>query len=390
MIAADAVEDQRAGATASQPGPGTGSGATPAVPAGRAGRARKIAIAALYGGGAVTVTGALATALLFGQAKLARRAIGVTEEPPPRSDGRYGTEFPGTPLRLAVLGDSTAAGVGVRLPRQTPGALLAAGLAERLGRPVLVRNLAVSGATSAGLMPQRELAVAWRPDVAVILVGANDVTHRIRTPIAVRHLSETVRELRASGAEVVVGTCPDLGTVRPIRQPLRSLARRWSRELAAEQTVAVVEAGGSTVSLGDLIGPEFAAAPERMFSIDRFHPSALGYATAAAAVLPTLVTAAGGTPTPALGAGEGVRSLVRAAVEAADRAGTEVSGARVAGHDHGPAGRWAQLRHQVLARTQRPHDPDQTEPEQVEEAAPTVVPEQMPARPADGAVRTER
>ena len=37
-------------------------------------------------------------------------------------------------------------------------------------------------------------------------------------------------------------------------KPLRSLMKRWSRDLAAAQTVAVVEAGGRTVSLGDLIG----------------------------------------------------------------------------------------------------------------------------------------
>ena len=58
----------------------------------------------------------------------------------------------------------------------------------------------------------------------------------------------------------MVGTCPDLGTIRPIAQPLRAYARRLSRELAAAQTIAVVAAGGRTVSLGDLLGPEFATA----------------------------------------------------------------------------------------------------------------------------------
>ena len=70
-----------------------------------------------------------------------------------------------------------------------------------------------------------------------------------------------VRQLRAAGAQVVVGTCPDLGTVQPIRPPLRWLARRWSRQLAAAQTVAVVEEGAWTVSLADLLGPRFAAEP---------------------------------------------------------------------------------------------------------------------------------
>src|SRR5262249_29168290 len=141
--------------------------------------------------------------------------------------------------------------------------------------------------------PQREEALAWRPDLAVILVGANDVTHRIRPSVAVAHVGTTVRLLRAAGVQVIVGTCPDLGTIRPIQPPLRWLARQWSREMAAAQTVAVVEAGGSTVSLGDLLGPEFAAFPERMFSADRFHPSAAGYLAACAALLPTVIAAAG-------------------------------------------------------------------------------------------------
>ena len=79
------------------------------------------------------------------------------------------------------------------------------------------------------------------------------MTHRIDRSVAVRHLEMAVRRLREAGAEVVVGTCPDLGAIEPVPQPLRLLARRWSRDLAAAQTVAVVEAGGRAVSVGDLV-----------------------------------------------------------------------------------------------------------------------------------------
>ncbi len=331
--------------------------------------ARRFALALAYGGGGVGLAGALAAGLLVGQARLARRVIPRAESPAPRCDGFYGTEHPGEPLRLAVLGDSTAAGYGAERARDTPGALLAAGLVERVHRPVSLRCFAVVGAVTTGMAPQVELAVEFAPDLAVILVGANDVTHRIRTEVSVRHLADAVRALRAAGTEVVVGTCPDLGVIRPIHQPLRWVARRWSRELAAAQTVGVVEAGGATVSLGDLIGPAFHADPVHMFAADRFHPSGDGYATAAAALLPSLVSAAervtalaGDEPVPvdrlSLARGEGVRSLAQAAAEAADRAGTEVSAARVAGREHGPAGRWAQLRHRVHQLTERRADPE--------------------------------
>ncbi|HVD27189.1 MAG TPA: GDSL-type esterase/lipase family protein, partial [Mycobacteriales bacterium] len=131
------------------------------------------------------------------------------------------------------------------------------------------------------------------PDVVVVMIGANDVTSRTRPSEAVQHLGRAVRRLRAEGAEVVVCTCPDLGTVEPILQPLRLVARVWSRQLAAAQTIAVVEAGGRTVSLGDVLGPEFAARPNEMFSADRFHPSAAGYAAAVAVTLPSVCAAVG-------------------------------------------------------------------------------------------------
>ncbi len=130
-------------------------------------------------------------------------------------------------------------------------------------------------------------------DLAFVLVGANDVTHRVPTADAARDLARAVRTLRAAGAAVVVGTCPDLGTrASPLLQPLRTYARYASRRLAAAQTVAVVEEGGHAVSLGDLLGRSFAREPA-LWSADRFHPSAQGYRRMADAVLPSLLEAAG-------------------------------------------------------------------------------------------------
>jgi lysophospholipase L1-like esterase len=271
----------------------------------------------------------------------------MAETPPPRCEGVWGARFSGRPITLALLGDSSAAGYGVHRTRETPGALLATGVSRRLRRPVRLHRFAVVGAESSRLRPQVEAALEVEPDLAVILIGANDVTHRTSQVAAVQHLADAVRRLCAAGAEVVVGTCPDLGAIQPIKPPLRWLARRWSRQMAAAQTVAVVEAGGRTVSLGDLLGPRFAAEPHRMFSWDRFHPSAAGYAAAVAALLPTVLTALGTTDRtrPQLAVGEGVTSLPQAAHEAAKVAGTEVSAARVAGRETGPAGRWALLRH---------------------------------------------
>jgi lysophospholipase L1-like esterase len=295
--------------------------------------------------GGVTGTAAgvagLSVALLMRQAADARRIIPVAEAPPPRGDGLYGAKFPGKPLNMVILGDSTGAGYGVHRRRETPGALLATGVSRRLQRPVRLHLAAVVGAMSAGLPYQVDAALEHDPDIAIILIGGNDVTHVSARATAVRHLADAVRRLRATGCKVVVGTCPDIGAIQPIKPPLRWLARSWSRQLAAAQTVAVVEAGGSTVSLADLLGPAFEADPVRMFGADRFHPSVEGYARAAAVMMPTVMAALGDEVRPPSGS---VRSLSDAAHEAVRAPGTEVRATRVAGRERGPAGRWAQLR----------------------------------------------
>ena len=294
--------------------------------------------------GAVAGLTALSAGLLLRQAADARRIIPLAEAPPPRGDGLYGAKFGGKPLSMVILGDSSAAGYGVHRPRETPGALLATGVSRRLRRPVRLHRLAVVGSMSSGLPYQVDAALEYEPAAAVILIGGNDVTHASGRAAAVRHLADAVRRLRAVGCKVVVGTCPDIGAIQPIKPPLRWLARKWSRDLAAAQTVAVVEAGGRTVSLGNLLGPMFEADPGRMFSSDHFHPSVEGYARAAAVVMPTLLAALGDDDRPVMTGDEGVRSLQDAAQEAVRAAGTEVSGTEVNGREHGPAGRWAELR----------------------------------------------
>lgn len=316
----------------------------------RARQARRIAVAAVYGGGGLGLLTAGALGLVRAQATLARRAIGDAVGEPPDADGIYGRHHGTDPLSLVLLGDSSACGFGVEEPHQTPGAMLAAGLAECADRPVRLSVAAYIGAQSSALDAQISRVEHTAPDVAVIMVGANDVTHRVRPATAVRHLDQAVRRLRELGAEVVVGTCPDLGTVEPVPQPLRWIARRASRQLAAAQTIAVVEAGGRSVSLGDILGPEFEASPAEMFGPDRFHPSVTGYVSCAAALLPSLCAALGvwfeaeQEERPDLSRGEGVRPISVAAVEAADMPGTEVAAATVAGRDRGPRGRWALLR----------------------------------------------
>ncbi|MHC0433910.1 SGNH/GDSL hydrolase family protein [Streptomyces sp. O3] len=330
----------------------------------RARVARRIAAGAAYGGGGVGLLGAAAVGLLLAEVQLAKRSVGGGDAShPPSADGLYGRALADghgplqlAPLRLALLGDSTAAGQGVRRAGQTPGALIAQGLAAVAERPVELRNVALPGARSDDLDRQVTLLLANSsavPDVCVIMIGANDVTHRMPATTSVRHLAAAVRRLRTAGAEVVVGTCPDLGSVEQVYQPLRYLARRVSRQLAAAQTIGVVEQGGRTVSLGDLLGPEFASNPRELFGPDNYHPSAEGYATAAMAVLPTVCAALALWPEeerPDVSRAEGFLPVARAAAAAASEGGTEVTAAMPTG----PRGPWALLKRRRRRRIETP------------------------------------
>jgi len=298
-------------------------------------------------GGVGAAAGGLIS-LILSQSRSARRVV-EQRSPivgPPTGDGVYG-DFPGVPINVTVLGDSSAVGLGVDSTNETPGVLIASALSDLALRPVNFTRLAWIGAQSRDLDVQVRISLEESPDLdlAIIMIGANDVTTRTRPSVSVRFLFEAVTRLKQTGCEVVVATCPDLGTIRPVRQPLRFIARRWSRQLAALQTVAVVRAGGRTVSLGAILGPAFARDPE-MFSADEFHPSAEGYAAAAAVILPTAAAALGLWPEGAQPRDrpfgkERVTSVEHAALRAAERAGTEVSQADA---DAPVASGWARLR----------------------------------------------
>ncbi len=76
-------------------------------------RVQTAARAAAYGAGAAALGSGFLIGVLFSQAALARRTIPRAEAPPPRSEGRYGHGTASAPVRLVVLGDSSAAGYGV-------------------------------------------------------------------------------------------------------------------------------------------------------------------------------------------------------------------------------------------------------------------------------------
>ncbi|KAB2812013.1 SGNH/GDSL hydrolase family protein [Pimelobacter simplex] len=259
-------------------------------------RTRKALVAAGVALAGIGVTTGGGRELLRRQAAIARARIGkpLGEEAIPADKVWKRKSYDGTPLRLLVLGDSIAAGLGAERPKDTLGARIARGLAAELRRPVALRTAAVVGSESSALAGQLDaLPATYRADVAVVVVGGNDVTHRVPVAASAQHLEDAVVRLREQGTAVVVGTCPDLGALRPVPQPLRSLGSRMSRQLASAQAEVAVRNGAHAVSLAHVVGPFFITNPDEMFSLDRFHPSALGYKRTAKALLPSVLAALG-------------------------------------------------------------------------------------------------
>ena len=102
----------------------------------------------------------------------------------------------GDPLDLLVAGDSIAAGLGAERRKQTLGARLSSRLAKATGRSVRLRTVAVVGSESSALAGQlATLPASYRPDLAVIVVGGNDVTHRVAVSESIAHLEAAIADL---------------------------------------------------------------------------------------------------------------------------------------------------------------------------------------------------
>ena len=113
----------------------------------------------------------------------------------------------GTPVfaRVPVIldfGDSVTAGYGLA-PEQAFPARLQAALGQQ-GIEVRVINAGVSGDTTAGGLARLDWALADKPDLVILALGANDALRGI-APATVRdNLDKMIRKIEASGAKVLL------------------------------------------------------------------------------------------------------------------------------------------------------------------------------------------
>lgn len=156
-----------------------------------------------------------------------RTAQQLAEPPGPRS-GRLGK---GRGLRVLILGDSSAAGVGAASQETA----LAGQLTTRLAKHFLVdwRLVAKTGATTRSTVRAAGKQLPRKWDVVVVSLGVNDVTRMIPLALWLKQQARLVDLLEQRfGAELIyLSGLPPMGKFPLLPNPLRWVLGRQAERL---------------------------------------------------------------------------------------------------------------------------------------------------------------
>jgi acyl-CoA thioesterase-1 len=104
------------------------------------------------------------------------------------------------PIKIAVLGDSLAAGYGVTPEQAFPARLEA--LLKARGRKVTILNQGVSGDTTAGGLDRIDWMLADKPDIVLVELGGNDALRGLDPATTEKNLAAIVEKLQAAHVTV--------------------------------------------------------------------------------------------------------------------------------------------------------------------------------------------
>lgn len=217
--------------------------------------------------------------VLLSQALYVRlRALKLPEPP----GARHGFVGAGAPLRLLVIGDSSAAGVGVPTQDQ---ALLGL-VSQYLGQTARVeyRLVARTGARTGDALGWLNDLPERRYDIVILALGVNDVTKAVPLRRWLAHKTQLIdRFTDEFGARrVIVSGLPPMHQFPLLPQPLRWVlgrqAQRFDRHL---RHVVTSRPKCRAVYVDVALGPH-------NMSNDGFHPGPAVYATWAEAICDSL------------------------------------------------------------------------------------------------------
>lgn len=194
------------------------------------------------------------------------------------------------PLEMAAFGDSGMAGVGVERVVHSLPVQLAQRVADGLGRSVHVVGYGRSGARTGDVLTAQVPLAARDPDVSVLMVGTNDVTH-LTPPWRLARSSDALLDaLIDLGGLVVMSGLPEFRAIRALPHPLREVVTAYGALVRrVQRRAALARSGVRLVDVRRAVGAEFVREPSTM-SADSFHPSAAGYGRIADAMAPTVIS----------------------------------------------------------------------------------------------------
>ena len=194
--------------------------------------------------------------------------------------------LPGADLiRLLVLGDSTAAGVGVESQNEALPGSFAQEFGDRFDRGTAWTAIGENGASSRDILERFiDEATTGRYDVVFLTVGANDALGLRSRRAFARDVREIVRRLREVNPDalLLVSLMPRFDRFRSLQSPLR-----WNLALHA---ASLDDAARAAVRGVDRVFalPKPPPYTPTFWATDLFHPGPSGYREWAEFVLDTV------------------------------------------------------------------------------------------------------
>jgi lysophospholipase L1-like esterase len=178
------------------------------------------------------------------------------------------------PIRLVVLGDSTAAGVGASTQQEALPGRLADALHARTGRGIRWRAVGKNGATARHLVEgYLEEALAEPADLLFLTIGANDAMTMRGAGAYVRDVRRILDafDARNPGALVLMSSLPVFGRFSLLPQPLRTSLYRHGLALESSARALIARRPNAHMSSDP---PPYAG---DFWAADLFHPGPSGY-----------------------------------------------------------------------------------------------------------------
>jgi lysophospholipase L1-like esterase len=201
----------------------------------------------------------------------------------PAADGDEGrADGTGTEVRLLLMGDSMAAGVGVEHNEDGFAGQLATAFAAESGRPVSWRVIARRGVTAQYVKEyfihrMKDPLNQWYPDVVVISIGLNELL-RFRSFAGwqrdIQILIRDVRHQLGDGVPLLFAGMPPVGHFPVLPRPLRTVLGMRAKVMDKILSKVAAKSGAIHVPLPAEVLRE---SPGEFFARDRVHPSSRGY-----------------------------------------------------------------------------------------------------------------